>query len=89
MIWRVDLSRDAEKFVQANRIEKEEALALIGKAIQRFQGESINIDLKKLKGAWQGFYRIRMGKMRIIAEFDFENSAVFIEQIDWRGNVYK
>ena len=35
-----------------------------------------------------GFYRIRRGKIRIIAEFRFEDSVVFIEVIDWRGNIY-
>ena len=46
------------------------------------------IDIKKMKGEWKGFYRIRKGKWRIIAEFDFDNNSVFIENIDWRGNIY-
>lgn len=48
-----------------------------------------SVDIKKLKGKWKGFYRVRSGRMRIIAEFNFENSIVFIEEIDWRGNAYK
>ncbi len=27
-------------------------------------------------------------KIRIIAEFRFEDLVVFIEEIDWRGNIY-
>ena len=41
-----------------------------------------------MKGEWEGFYRIRKGKWRVIVEFDFNSSSVFIEDIDWRGNIY-
>ena len=62
---------------------------MIVQAIKFFQGIDTNIDIKKLKGQWKGFYRIRKGKIRIIAGFNFEYKAVFIERIDHRGNVYK
>lgn len=89
MKWRIGISRDAEKFLQKNQLSKTEVFELIERAIRYFQGEDINIDIKRLTGKWIGFYRIRRGKIRIITEFNFENSFVFIEQIDWRGNVYK
>ena len=78
MKWRIGISRDAEKFIQKNQFTKTEAFELIG-----------NVDIKKLTGKWAGFYRIRRGKIRIIAEFNFKNPFVFIEEIDWRGNIYK
>ena len=89
MKWRIGISRDAEKFIQKNQLTRTEAFELIERAIRYFQGEDINVDIKKLTGKWAGFYRIRRGKIRIIAEFNFENSFIFIEEIDWRGNVYK
>lgn len=89
MKWGIEASRNAEKFLQKNQLTKTEAFELIKKAICYFQGEDINVDIKKLTGKWAGFYRIRRGKIRIIAEFNFENSFIFIEEIDWRGNVYK
>ena len=89
MKWIIETSRDAEKFFQKNQLTKIEALKLIERSICYFQGEDINVDIKKLTGKWSSFYRIRRGKIRIIAEFNFENSFVFIEEIDWRGNVYK
>ena len=36
-----------------------------------------------------GFYRVRSGKIRIIVEFQFERNYAFVEEVDWRGNVYK
>ncbi len=89
MTWRILISRDAKKFLEGDNFSIEEVNELIVKAIRRFQGEDIAVDIKKLKGKWQGFYRVRSGKMRVIAEFNFEDSAVFIEEVDYRGNVYK
>lgn len=89
MGWKVGVSKEAKRFLSENAFAIEEVKTLVGKAIRHFRGESVNIDIRKLKGAWKGFYRIRRGKIRIIAEFDFANSAVFIERIDWRGGVYK
>lgn len=89
MSWRINFSGDAEKFLDKNTLTIDDVRQLISKAINYFQGEDINVNIKKLKGVWRGFYRIRSGRIRIIAEFNFENSVVFIEEIDWRGEAYK
>lgn len=89
MKWKIETSKNAEKFLSKNIASKEEVFELMEAAIRYLHGENINIDIRKLKGKWSGFYRIRRGKIRIIAEFKFKNSVVFIEEIDWRGNVYK
>jgi mRNA interferase RelE/StbE len=57
--------------------------------LKKLKGEDINVDIKKLKGKWEGFYRIRFGRLRIIVEFQFQDNRVYIERIDWRGNIYK
>jgi len=89
MRWKIDVSRNADKFFTKNNLTVDEVKDLISRAIRYFQGEDINIDIKKLKGEWKGFYRIRSGDIRVIAEFNFESSVVFIEEIDRRGRVYK
>ena len=91
MRWRVLLSRDAERFLLGNKtkIDEEDIFDLIQKSLLKFKGENINVDIKKLKGEWDGFFRIRKGDLRVIVEFDFENFTALIEQIDWRGNAYK
>jgi len=88
MSWRLGFSKNAEKFLEYNNVSIEEVRVLLGRMIQYFQGENINIDVRKLKGKWARFYRIRSGRMRIIVEFDLDNSSIFIEEIDWRGNIY-
>lgn len=89
MTWRLLFSRNAEKFLEANDVKREEIFELARKAVKKFQGEDTNLNIKKLKGSWMDFYRIRKGKLRVILEFDFEALTVFIENIDWRGNAYK
>jgi mRNA interferase RelE/StbE len=89
MKWRIEFSDNSEKFLSKNSFDRKEIFTLAEKAIRYFRGEDLNIDIRKLTGKWLGFYRIRKGKIRIIAEFNFNNSVVFIEEIDWRGNVYK
>ena len=56
--------------------------------IRKISGAKINIDIKKLKGEWLGFYRIRKGKIRIILTMDAETKSIFIDAVDFRGNVY-
>jgi mRNA interferase RelE/StbE len=53
------------------------------------KGEPLSVDVKKLKGDWQGFYRIRKGKLRIIFELNFEEHLIYVARVDHRGGVYK
>ena len=69
MKWTIETSRSAEKFLQKNPLTKDEVFELVERAIQYLRGKDINVNIRKLTGKWQGFYRIRKGKSRIIAEF--------------------
>lgn len=50
---------------------------------------NINIDVKKLKGEWAGYYRIRKGKIKVILKPDIEFRTIFVDVVDFRGKVYK
>ena len=89
MKWRLDFSRDSLRFLTRNNLKEDFVINIIKLALRKFAGENINIDIKKLKGDWEGFYRIREGKLRIIVEFQFEDFRSYIEKIDWRGSAYK
>jgi len=88
MKWRIDYSRDAEKFIEKQniRIEVREELK---KFLMKMKGENVNIDIKKLSGEWEGYYRLRKGKLRIIFEPNKTDKVLFVERIDFRGDVYK
>ena len=89
MNWQVGFSTRAEKFLVKNNLSSERVLILVKGAILRFGGRDVNLDLKKLKGKWSGFFRIKKGDIRIIVSFDFDNLYAFVDVIDWRGNAYK
>ena len=88
MKWKIRYSKEAENFIKKQGIRENVRNALI-KFFQKMKGESVNIDLKKLLGDWEGYYRIRVGKVRIIFKIDKENKEIFVERVDHRGNVYK
>ena len=89
MKWYIDFSTDSLKFLKRNNLTEDFIIEKIRFALRKFQGEDVNVDIKKLKGEWEGFYRIRVGRLRIIVEFQFEYYRVYIEEIDWRGSAYK
>lgn len=89
MSWRIDFSAASLKFLKQNNIKENFVIDKIKLVLRKFKGENININIKKLSGEWEGFYRIRFGRLRIIIEFQFERNRAYIEEIDWRGNVYK
>ena len=45
--------------------------------------------VKKMKGKWEGFYRIKSGKIRILLSIDIDADTLYIERVGFRGDVYK
>lgn len=90
MTWSISFSGEAVSFLRkARRLSEGDVVELAQRAIRMFGGERINVDVKKLKGEWTGFYRIRKGKLRIIASFDFERRSALVDRVDWRGGAYR
>ncbi|HUW21044.1 MAG TPA: type II toxin-antitoxin system RelE/ParE family toxin [Candidatus Bathyarchaeia archaeon] len=88
MNWKIGFSRDAEKFLKQENLRSETVAEIIN-FLKKMKGESVSVDVKKLKGDWQGFYRIRKGKLRIIFELNFQEHSIYVARIDQRGKVYK
>ena len=88
MTWRIDYSKDAHKFIQKNKIGDDVSTQL-KKFLLRLKGIDVNIDLKKLSGDWDGYYRIRKGDIRIIFAVNKQEKALYVEKVDLRGRVYK
>jgi mRNA interferase RelE/StbE len=47
------------------------------------------LNIKKMRGNWEGFYRIRIGKIRIVFTADIDSTEVVVYTIGVRGDVYK
>ncbi len=88
MKWRVEYSREAEKFIEKQDVHTE-VIEQLKKFLIKITGGNVNIDLKKLVGNWDGYYRLRKGRLRIIFEVNKDERVLFVEKIDFRGEVYK
>ncbi|APB33984.1 Cytotoxic translational repressor of toxin-antitoxin stability system [Gloeomargarita lithophora Alchichica-D10] len=49
----------------------------------------IDLDIKKMKGKWEGFYRLRVGKIRVIFALSTDSDSIEVITIGARGDVYK
>ena len=47
------------------------------------------LDIKRMKGDWKGYYRLRIGKNRVIFTVDFNSRDVIIYAIGAREDIYK
>ena len=88
MKWRIDYSRNAEKFIESQNIRADVSEQL-KRFLMKMKGGNVNIDLRKLSGEWEGYYRLRKGRLRIIFEIDKTDRVLFVDRIDFRGDVYK
>ena len=88
MKWKIEYSKEAKKFIDEQNIW-DGVRSGMRKFLQRMKGKNVNIDLKKLVGNWKGYYRIRIGKIRVIFDVSKESREIFVEKVDYRGKVYK
>jgi mRNA interferase RelE/StbE len=88
-VWQIKLSKQASTFAEQERISDDRVRALVMKFINHAHGQTENLDIKKMKGAWKGYHRVRIGKIRMILRADFNKHIIFVDRIDFRGNVYK
>jgi mRNA-degrading endonuclease RelE of RelBE toxin-antitoxin system len=93
MNLKISYSKEADKFLKRNRdnISEDDVDSLIIMAIRKIlKIEELPVDLKKLKGKYRGSFRIRKGDIRIVFSLKKEDTPVaFVQDIDFRGNVYK
>ncbi len=88
-MWKIDLSKQADKFIEKENIKEDEILSLIRRFINYSKGLDENVDVKKMKGKWKGYHRIKIGKVMIILKVDFKERQILVDRIDYRSRVYK
>lgn len=88
MKWNIEYSRQADKFIKREDI-RIEVRELIERFLKKMRGESISVDVKKLKGKWKGYLRIKKGKLRVIFVVDFQDRVLYVDRVDFRGRAYK
>ncbi len=93
MEWRIRIHRRADRFLESlpedKRRSVREKLRELVDALERGVLPYRRLDIRKLKGEWEGFLRLRVGDIRIIFRIDFESKTIYIYHIHYRENVYK
>lgn len=89
MSWTIDYSSQANRFLQKNPAQNEKLKKALIDFIKKISGEVVAIDVKKMKGVWQGYHRIRKGDIRIIFSVNKPLKKIHVLLIDHRGDVYK
>lgn len=84
-MYKVVLTQKADK--ELSRLSSVDIKRVIEKFPLLSSPFSSNLDVKKLTGA-SGFYRIRIGKVRIIFEILADKKEVWVRKIGYRGGVY-
>ena len=93
MILEIQYLKKSDKFLTKNShiISKEKVKQLITKAVKKIiLNEDTNTDLKRLKGNYSNFYKVRTGNIRILFEVDNQKIKIIaiVTDIDFRGNIY-
>jgi len=89
MKWKITFSKTVEKSFQSGQFHKHEVVAAITMALNRLRGKSEPVDIKKLRGQWEGYYRIKLSRQRIIFTIQFASRTVYIERIASRDIFYR
>ncbi|BAZ85075.1 type II toxin-antitoxin system RelE family toxin [Dolichospermum compactum] len=90
----IKFRNNAIKFLEkANLEDAEKIQEKISQLLYFVEEQAIipftELDIKKMKGDWEGFYRLRIGKIRIVFTVNTQSGEVEIFTIGTRGDVYK
>ncbi|MBD2277351.1 MULTISPECIES: type II toxin-antitoxin system RelE/ParE family toxin [Nostocales] len=90
----IKFRKNAIKFLEkANLEDAEKIQEKISQLLYFVEEQAIipftELDIKKMKGDWEGFYRLRIGKIRIVFTVNTQSGEVEIFTIGTRGDVYK
>lgn len=86
--WKVELSREAWRYLE--KLEKRVVLRITNhlENLGKTENPSFHKKVKPLIGKLKGFYRMRIGDLRVIFEIDWKNKRIGVLTIVPRGNAY-
>ncbi|MEY3870512.1 MAG: hypothetical protein RLZZ338_4406 [Cyanobacteriota bacterium] len=90
----IKFRKDAMKFLEKANLEDSTRIREKLNELLTFIEEQgiipfMELEIKNMRGNWEGFYRLRIGKLRIVFRVDFDSDEIEIYTIGSRGDVYK
>ncbi len=62
----------------------------VKKLLEQLQNDPLNQpQVRHMAGDWAGYYRVRLGNLRIIFWYETESDTVYVDYIGARGDIYK
>ena len=93
MAWKIKIHRRALRFLEELPEDRrrliEEKLQVLLEALECGVIPYRRLDIRRLRGEWKGFLRLRIGNIRIIFRIDFDAKTIYVYHIHYRGKVYK
>ena len=84
----IKYSEEAYKYMKRHRIH-EKIRETIGKYIAHLKGGTVIPDIQKMRGKWEGYFRLRAGDLRIFIKPNMKEGFVYVLRIGTRGDIYK
>jgi mRNA interferase RelE/StbE len=86
--WKLELSKDSWKYLE--KLGKRRSLRILDQLEELGEKESpiFHKDVRPLAGKLEGFYRLRIGNLRVIFEIEWTEKRIGILAIVPRGNAY-
>ncbi|MGQ9498736.1 MAG: type II toxin-antitoxin system RelE family toxin [Desulfotomaculales bacterium] len=87
-MYEVRIHRDSLK---AYRKLDRELQAKLDVAVEKLRNDPWrrDLDIKKLHGDFAGYYRLRVGDVRVIYTVDTKAKVIFIDALSYRGSAYR
>lgn len=86
--YRILISRRADKFLYSLQIELRRRILEEITDFENFPFLITHHDLAKLRGK-EGYYRLRVGEVRVILKIDKKTRTVIVEKISYRERAYE
>jgi mRNA interferase RelE/StbE len=86
--WKLELSKDSLKYLE--KLGKGGGLRILDRLdeLSRTENPIFHKDVRPLAGKLKGFYRLRIGDLRVIFEIDWTEKRVGVLAVVPRGNAY-
>lgn len=90
-MWQYAFSKDADKYLNNSSVKTANLILKRIKNIGEWLDDKKELvtNIRKLHGEWDGFYRLRIGHIRVIFSIDEDREIVKIHDIGQRGDIYK
>lgn len=91
MEWTIKINKSAKKYLEKIDNRKKENLLVYIKELKNWveNRDQFVLDIKALKGQWEGKFRVKTGNIRVIFKIIPVERQIKILYIGPRGDVYK